>query len=734
MKSLLVQVGPKECLLVAKDTNIEASVIKKTLQKANILITERKRSDFNSKDIVQDLNRLLKTENCSSLSELELSLSMEALSAVIKYLELLSDERNFNSFSLSQFDMNRYMRLDTAASLALNVEAVQGENQAYSLLGVLNHTRSPQGQRLLRQWIKQPLTDLKHIIERQDLVELFVETVTLRQSVQDRSLKIIPDLFRLSKKLQQGKGTLQDCVIIYQAVQILPSLTDVLNRYNGNHDSLLKEVFITPLEDLGDDFIKYREMIETTIDLDMVQHHEYLIKPSFDEELQKLRDNMSDIEEKMNVIYKKTASDLSLDVGKTLKLESNSQLGYYMRLSKKTEKLIRGQKRFIVLDARNEGVRFTVSPLKALSEEYQELQRHYNQQQDKFAKEVVQIASGYTGPILTFNDLMAHIDALASLAEAATSSPLGYIRPCISDKGTGDIVLTGARHPCLEKQDDISFIANDVSLLRGQDEFQIITGPNMGGKSTYIRMIGVIVLMAQVGSFVPCTSANISIVDSILARIGAGDSQLKGVSTFMSEMLETATILKTATRNSLIIIDELGRGTSTYDGFGLAWAISQHIATQIRCFCLFATHFHELTSLSDTVPTVSNRHVTAITSSDNTLTLLYKVHKGVSDQSFGIQVAEMAHFPSEVISYARQKAAELELVYNKGEGSIDEPTAKKRRTEIKEGEELIDSYLRRIDALSLETMTDSEITEELRSMREEILAQSNNSYLVGIIS
>ncbi|KAL1131589.1 hypothetical protein AAG570_011203, partial [Ranatra chinensis] len=666
LEAMVVQYGPKECL-ISGENSPEAINVKKVVERCGVLVTSRKKSDFSTDGLVQDLNRLLKfkdgqQQNSNTLPQMNLTNAMSALAAVIKYLELSSDSENHSQFELTNLDQGKFVHLDSAAVSALSItpSCPGAGTGSHTVMGLLDRCRTSHGHRLLQQWVRQPLKDINLIAERHDIVQLLAEETLLRQSLYEEHLRKIPDFQMLSKRLQRKKASLQDCYRIYQGVLRIPQLVECLEEYCENgKNSTVTTVLIEPLKEHLGDMEKYREMMVSTLDMSLVDKGEFLVKAEFDEDLQNLREKMDDLEESMKRELNRVARDLGLEPNKSLKLESNSQFGYFFRVTLKEEKSIRNNKEYTQLDATKSGVRFRSTKLSSVNEDYLEVREDYLKHQESVEKEIISIAVGYCDTLHKLSHILAKLDVLCSFAVVSVGAPKPYVRPKMRPSGSGVLKLVQARHPCLELIDSVSYIPNDIEFEQDRCTFCIITGPNMGGKSTYIRSMGVIALLAHIGCLVPCDSAEISVIDAILARVGANDSQIKGMSTFMVEMVETASILKTATSNSLVIIDELGRGTSTYEGCGIAWAIAEYLAKDVKSFCLFATHFHELTRLEEEIPTLRNFHVTAVTS-DDSLTLLYQVKPGACDQSFGIHVAHMAKFPDHVIADAKRKLSELE--------------------------------------------------------------------------
>lgn len=726
-EAILVQFGPKECI-VPLDGTIDTTNLVKIAERCNVLTTSRKKNEFSLENAMEDLNKLIKFKegqqaNANVLPQIKWVHAMAALAATVKYLELCTDSDNFGQFTIETMDHGRFVHLDTAAVNALSIcnnnnNNTNTQNSNRTLSSLLDRCRTSHGHRLLNQWVKQPLKDINIISERHDIVEVLLNETLLRQSLYDEHLRKIPDFQVLSKKVQRKKANMQDCYRIFQGIAKIPSLVSTLQEYRaeGAHPTL-QAVVIEPLKDCLNDLEKYQEMILSTLDMSLIDRGEYLVKPEFDEDLQDLRDKMEEVESKLKSEMNVTARDLSLDPNKTLKLESNSQYGYFFRVTLKEEKVIRNNKRYIQLDANKAGIRFQSTELSHLNDEYKEIKEEYSRHQQSVVEEVISVAAGYCSTLYNLSNVIAQLDVLCSFAIVASSAPKPYVRPVMRPKGSGILKIIEARHPNLEVADNVSYIPNDVNFNKDEYTFYIITGPNMGGKSTYIRSIGIIALMAHIGSLVPCSFAEISILDAILARVGANDSQIKGMSTFMVEMVETASILKMATNDSLVIIDELGRGTSTYEGCGIACAIAEYLSKEAKSFCLFATHFHELTRLADEIPSISNLHVTAVTS-EKALTLLYEVKSGACDQSFGIQVANMARFPPDVIQHAKRKLIELEDF--KSNIELEEV---KRRKIIQEGEIIIKNILKECKAQN--NLDEVDLEKTLMKLREKVTKLDN---------
>ncbi|KAH3760805.1 DNA mismatch repair protein Msh2 [Pelomyxa schiedti] len=756
LECAVVQRGAKECLIeTVAENNAIGKRLLQVLERTNVAVTQKKKADFNAKDIEQDLSRLL-GDIRPHLAALEKRLAMQALACTIKYLELLSSGEQH--FKLEVVDLKQFMKLDGAAMSALNlVPSPKDGPGAMNLFNILNHCQTSMGERQLIRWIKQPLIDVNEIIKRQDRVEALVVDTSARRRLQE-GIKGIPDLDRLAKRLSSHKGTLQDTVSFYGVIKKIQILQDALSEVQTPYNAPMREEFLIPLEENSEGCSEYIKFVETAINMEKVEkEHVYEINPTQNGDLLAIEKSREAISGKITAEQQSVADSMSIPVSR-VKLVEAPQHFFLFRVTKKDSSHVQG-KNYRIIDNAKGACRFTTTNLQRLVSKQHELEENYQALSQAVTDKVKEITESFIPLIELVAYTVSRLDVFLSLAEAACVAPTQYIRPEVvpsvsvvdstpsSSPARNEIVLLDSRHPCVEKGEGIHFIPNNVELRSGESTFQIITGPNMGGKSTYIRQIGVISVMAQLGSFVPCSKAHLSIVDCILCRVGAGDSQLRGVSTFMAEMLETATILRTATPRSLIIIDELGRGTSTYDGFGLAWAISEYICNQIGCLCLFATHFHELTALSERIPFVKNKHVTAHTS-ENRLVLQYQVKDGPCDQSFGIHVAELADFPPAVIQIAKRKAQELEnfgtprklprtasstpptTTTSSVRSSVD--TTGLSEEEMARGRFLVGQFLKDLCRIPT-TLPDEELTDKVTQLRD-ALCRENNAYVARLIA
>eukprot|EP00474_Spongospora_subterranea_P001743 CRZ02201.1 hypothetical protein [Spongospora subterranea] len=672
LESIIVEHSPKECI-VDNSKPAEDQNLVKLFESRSIPFSLVNKNLFSTASLEHDLKRLLSGNIQQYLVDLEKTVAMKALAGLLHNVGASANDALNGRCSLVPLELHEFMKpLDSNASRALNLfPSISDPNTDSSLFGVLNKCKTASGTRLLHQWIRQPLMSISAINDRLDLVEAFSKDSHLNSTFRDSFLKKVPDLTKLSMKFQTGRATLADCVQLYQFTVHLPLglsvLGDIFDLHQDDITPLFSTKIIVPLQQINGDFNQFNQLIEKTVDFEAIDRHEFIVRADFAAELMSMKKNKDVILSQIDELANKMDEELSMS-GK-LKLNYKDGLGYHLRVTRKEEKALRGHRKVICLETRKDGVRFTTTELKALNASYNEISSHYNKFQNTVVEKCLSVVASYCPLIDHCGRILSKVDVLSSFAFVANHSN-GYVRPVLLAPGSRTLRLKASRHPCLELQPHVeSYVSNDVEMDADR-RFQIITGPNMGGKSTYLRQIALIVIMAQIGSFVPCDSATVTVCDRILSRIGAGDSQLRGISTFYAEMLEASSMLRLASKNSLIIIDELGRGTSTSEGFGLAWAISDYICHRLQCLSLFATHFHELTELSFSCSAVVNRHVTAHTS-DNHITMLYEVVDGACDRSFGIHVAEIAQFPPEVIQMAREKIIELESVNSANEREND---------------------------------------------------------------
>ena len=569
-----------------------------------------------------------------------------AAGAVMEYLYETQKNSLAHIVTITPYTTGQFMIIDTSTRRNLElVETLREKQRRGSLLWVLDKTKTAMGARLMRTMIEQPLIRKEQIIERQNAIEELNMSYISREEIREY-LGPVYDLERLIGRITYKSANPRDLIAFRNSLKMLPFIRDILKEF---HSAVLKEIHedMDPLQDLYD--LIERAIVEEP---PIVTREGGMIKEGYNEEADKLRHAKTEGKTWLAELEARERDKTGI---KNLKIKYNKVFGYYFEVTNSFKDLVPDY--FIRKQTLANAERYTTDELKNLEDIILGAEdKLFSLEYDLFCEVRDQIA-GEVNRIQTTAKAIAGLDVFSSLSLVATRN--NYVKPKINEKGT--IHIKNGRHPVVELmlKDDL-FVANDTVLDNNKNRISIITGPNMAGKSTYMRQTALIVLMAQIGSFVPADEADIGVCDRIFTRVGASDDLASGQSTFMVEMTEVANILRNATRNSLVILDEIGRGTSTFDGLSIAWAVVEYISNTrvLGAKTLFATHYHELTELEDTMSGVTN-YCIAVKEQGDDIVFLRKIIKGGADKSYGIQVAKLAGVPDQVITRAKELVEEL---------------------------------------------------------------------------
>jgi DNA mismatch repair protein MutS len=567
------------------------------------------------------------------------SLAIRSAGAILQYLKETQPDSLTLLKSLRSYSINEFMTLDASTRRNLELdETLRGERKG-SLLGTLDHTVTPMGKRLMHQWISQPLLNVDRIKRRQGGVQHFFDNGMKRAEIRS-ALKPLADLERLVNRVMAGQAQPRDLVAMRETLSRLPELVAIA----GNDPSIPQ---LTPAnEELS--------LLQSAIDEEppATLQNTGIIRPGYSQELDSVIDASKHARDWIANLESVERDRTGI---KTLKVGYNKVFGYYIEISRGAAD--RAPENYIRKQTLVNAERFITPEMKEYETLVLNAEERIREIELRLFKEVCATMTKSAFPLLKTARALAELDVLSALAETAALG--GYTKPDVHE-GIGLDIREG-RHPVVEQSlRGERYVPNDVVYEKGEI-VRVITGPNMSGKSTYLRQTALIVLMAQIGSFVPAESASIGLVDRIFTRIGAQDEIHAGQSTFMVEMIEAANILHHATPRSLLILDEIGRGTSTYDGLSIAWGMIEYLHNhpQLRAKTLFATHYHELTQLAELLPGVRNYNV-AVSEADGKVVFLHKIIPGGADRSYGIHVAQLAGLPSPVIQRANEIMAELE--------------------------------------------------------------------------
>ncbi|MGH1363936.1 MAG: DNA mismatch repair protein MutS [Calditrichia bacterium] len=641
----LLEINPRELLVSRRQYD---EIIPSLERRLPAIVTRIDDWIFSHKFAYETLTRHFATSTLKGFGAEGYELGTTSAGAILHYAGENVQDQLQHVRKLSVISPDEFMILDQSTRRNLEItSAISAETNEGTLLAVIDHTMTPMGGRLLRQLITHPLVRMAAIIERLEKVDAFYQDADLLQSAREH-LRNIGDLERLYGRITTGRASPRDLITLRNALTHIEPLKKTL----GDSTAEAIAAYVDGLADTG-------QVIEE-ISRAMVDEPPQtitdggIIREGYNAELDELRSISR--EGKSWMVDLQTREKESSGIP-SLKIGFNKVFGYYFEVTRAHQDKV--PEHFIRKQTLVNAERYITPDLKEFEEKVLGAEERMSELEHRLFQELREQVAGYGETIQHNARLIAEIDALSGMANVAKEN--NYVKPEVNDSDVIDIV--GGRHPVVEHLlgHDKPFIDNDTALQTSDTQIMLITGPNMSGKSTYLRQVGLITLMAQIGSFVPATKASIGIVDRIFTRVGASDNLAFGESTFMVEMLESANILNNATAHSLILLDEIGRGTSTYDGLSIAWALTEylHHNKKVAARTLFATHYHELTELAMLYPRIKNFRV-AVQEYEDHVVFLHKIEAGGMDNSYGIYVAQMAGLPIDVVRRAREVLHNLE--------------------------------------------------------------------------
>lgn len=632
----LSKYSPSELLIIKNEFIDNNKVIKSINERLQPLIDIVEYDEANNENILSAFK-----EDAANLNDIELKTS----GCLYKYIVETQKSSLGHITRINKYEIKNYMILDYTARKNLELtETLRSKNRKGSLLWILDQTQTSMGSRMLRKWVEEPLINREEICKRLEAVEELMNNVYVSSDLGE-FLRNVYDMERLIGRISCGAANARDLVYLKESFRYLPDIKSVLSNCRSK---LLNEIYIN-LDILDDIFTLIDSSIQDSPSLQLKEGE--IIKPGYNKDVDKLREAMSNGKNWIADLEQKEREQTGI---KSLKVGFNKVFGYYIEITKSNLANV-PEDRYIRKQTLANGERYITPELKEMEDLILGAEQKITElEYDLFVAVRNKVAAEVTRVQKTAQ-YISTIDSILSFAKVSFEN--NYSKPEITNDGS--IKIEDGRHPVVEKVIDGIFVPNDTNINIDSDRTAIITGPNMAGKSTYMRQVALITLMAQIGCFVPAKYASISVVDRIFTRIGASDDLSSGQSTFMVEMSEVSNILQNATNQSLIILDEVGRGTSTFDGLSIAWAVVDYISNHIGAKTLFATHYHELTELEGKVYGIKNYCISVKEHGDNII-FLRKIIRGGADQSYGIQVAKLAGLPQDVVSKAKEILNKLE--------------------------------------------------------------------------